>query len=90
MDTVHMKPSDLVRLVREVSGEEDVEFVQILPAKVRYKDQALHPLRIVRRGERYFVEAVEYPGEWWMGEMEEGCLVVWGSYGALSEAAGQH
>ena len=30
-----------------------------------------------------------YPGEWWMGELSEGRIKVWGSYGSLAEAAGQ-
>jgi hypothetical protein len=80
----------MIRLVQELSGEQDVELLQIPPAEIRYDKQVLHPLRVIRRGTRYLVEVVEYPGEWWMGELEGDTLVVWGSYGSLDEAAAQH
>lgn len=83
-----MNAAEMVRLVQEASGEEDVEVVQLLPAKIRYQDQTLHPLRVVRKGRRYLVEVVEFPGEWWMGEFDGDTLVVWGSFDTLAEAAG--
>ena len=83
-----MNAAEMVRLVQEASGEQDVEVLQLLPAEIRYQDQTLHPLRIVRKGRQYLVETVEFPGEWWMGELDGGTLVVWGSYGSLAEAAG--
>lgn len=85
-----MNSSELIRLVQELSGERDVELLQIPPAEIKYDQQVLHPLRVIRRGSRYLVEVVEYPGEWWMGEFVGGTLYVWGSYGSLDQAAAQH
>ena len=85
-----MNAAEMTRLVREASGEQDVEVLEILPVEVRYGEKVLHPQRAIRRGQRYLVEMVEFPGEWWMGEFKGDTLFVWGSYGSLEEAAGQH
>ena len=85
-----MNRDQLINLVRTVSGEDDVELVDALPPMAHYDDRILTPARMIRIGQRLLVEMREYPGEWWMGEMQDGRLVVWGSYGALDEAAAQH
>ncbi|HSR40732.1 MAG TPA: hypothetical protein VLL48_01135, partial [Longimicrobiales bacterium] len=76
--------------VRALSGEDDVEVLDAVPARVSYDGADLTPRRVIRIGSRFLVEATEHPGEWWMGELRDGELVVWGSYGSLEEAAAQH
>ncbi len=85
-----MNRRQALRLVRAVSGEDDAEFVDVLPPVARYDDQVLSPSRMIRIGQRFLVEMREVPGEWWMGEMHDGQLFVWGSYGSLDEAAAAH
>lgn len=85
-----MNTREMIRLVQEQSGEQDVELLRIPPAEIRYDEEVLHPLRVIRRGSRYLIEAVEYPGEWWMGEVRGDTIFVWGSYGSLDEIAAQH
>ena len=73
-----MNAVEMTRLVREASGEQDVEVLQVLPVEVRYREEVLHPLRVIRRGRRYLIETVEFPGEWWIGELSDDTLFVWG------------
>ena len=80
----------MVALVREASGEQDVEALDVLPTEIHYDGTALHPRRMVRIANRFLAEVVEHPGEWWMGELGEEPLQVWGSYGSLEEAAASH
>ena len=79
-----------VERVKELSGEDDVEVLDVMPARVRYEGRDLTPRRVIRIGARFLVEAAEHPGEWWMGELRDGELTVWGSYGSLEAAAAQH
>lgn len=79
-----------IRQVKALSGEDDVEIVDVMPARVSCDGADLTPRRVIRIGARFLVEAVEHPGEWWMGELRDGELMVWGSYGSLEEAAAQH
>jgi hypothetical protein len=84
-----MDTRDMIDLVKEISGEHDVAFVQIPHAEVKHDEEILHARRVLRLGRRYLVEVVEYPGEWWMGELSGDTLLVWGSYGSLDQAAAQ-
>lgn len=79
-----------VRLVRRVSGEHGVTAVRVLPSVAYHGDQRLTPMRMIRIGARVLVEMRDYPGEWWMGEIHDDRLVVWGSYGSLEDAAAAH
>lgn len=85
-----MNGNHLISLVRAVSGEDEVELVDVLPPVAHHDGRALTPVRMIRIGRRFLVEMREHPGEWWMGEMHHGRLVVWGSYLPLAEAAAQH
>lgn len=85
-----MDREQVVRLIRSVAGEDDVGFVDAIPPVAHYDDQTLTPARMIRIGQRFLVEMREFPGEWWIGEMNDGELFVWGSYGSLDEAASQH
>lgn len=79
-----------VHLVRRVSGEDDVTAVRVLPSVAYHGDETLTPMRMIRIRARFLVGVREYPGKWWMGEILDGRLVVWGSYGSLEDAAAAH
>lgn len=91
----HVNAHDIRRLlerVREITGIEDIEWLEDLPPVAHYDDRELHPDRGIRVGPRFFTEMKEYPGDWWMGELDaEGELYVWGVYGdSLEEAVRSH
>ena len=75
---------------RELSGSNNVEVLDPRAYRVRYVDELLVPARIVRIDNRVFVETVADLGQWWMGEIEAGEIVVWGLYGSMEEAFTQH
>lgn len=79
-----------IQQVKALSGEEDVEVVEVMPARVRYDGGDLTPRRMIRVGRRFLVETEEHPGEWWIGEMNDGTVALRGSYGSLDEAASHH
>jgi hypothetical protein len=79
-----------IRLVQSVSGEDDVGFVDDMPPVAHYDGRELTPARMIRIRQRFLVEMREFQGEWWMGEMHDGELFVWGSYESLDEAAAAH
>lgn len=85
-----MSREPTIQRVKALSGEDDVEVLDVLPARVSFNGADLTPRRVIRIGARFLVEATEHPGQWWMGEPRDGELVVWGSYGSLEEAAAQH
>lgn len=82
----------LLERVREITGIADIEWLEDLPPVAHYDDRELHPDRGIRVGPRFFTEMKEYPGDWWMGELDaEGELYVWGVYGdSLEEAVRSH
>jgi len=81
----------LVLEARRLSGEEDVEVVPVESVEIRYDGRLIPALTVIRTGTRYFVEARDAPGEWWMGEEQsEGCVAVWSSYGPHREAFAAH
>jgi hypothetical protein len=76
---------------RELSGASDAEFVDTSAYRVRYDQDVLEPRRVLRIGPRYFVEAGEVPGRWWIGELDDsGQIAVWGEYGSHEEAFSAH
>lgn len=78
----------LLERVRELTGIQDVEWLDAVPPVARYDDRELHPERAIRVVSRVFAEMKEYPGDWWMGEFDaEGTLHVWGVYGDSLETA---
>lgn len=78
----------LLERVREITGIEDVEWFEEPPAFARCDDRKLHPERAIRVGPRFFTEMKEYPGDWWMGDIDaDGELYVWGVYGSSLEEA---
>lgn len=82
----------LLDRVREITGIEDIEWLEDSPPVAHYDDRKLHPERAIRVGPRFFTEMKEYPGDWWMGELDAGGeLYVWGVSGdSLEEAVRSH
>lgn len=78
----------LLERVRELTGIQDVEWLDVVPRVATHDDRELHPERAIRVVSRIFAEMKEYPGDWWMGEFDaEGTLHLWGVYGDSLEAA---
>ena len=81
---------ELETRARELSGSNNVEVLDPRAYRVRYVDEVLVPTRAVRIDNRVFVETVGDPGQWWMGEIASGEILVWGLYGPMEEAFAQH
>jgi hypothetical protein len=80
----------LLARARTLSGINDVELVDPRELDVRFSQEVLEASRILRIGERYFVETTGEPGAWWMGEQgSERQIRVWGTYGSHEEAFAQ-
>jgi hypothetical protein len=81
----------LLARARTLSGNNDVELMDSRDLAVLFSQEVLEPSRILRIGERYFVETSVEPGSWWMGERGSGQAIhVWETYGSCGEAFAQH